>query len=100
MHKAGVSILAGTDWPSPLVFPGASLHDELELFVRAGMTPAEALRTVTINPAKCLKREKDLGSVEAGRYADLVLLAADPIRDIRNTRTVEAVWVGGRRADR
>jgi imidazolonepropionase-like amidohydrolase len=100
MHKAGVQILAGTDWPSPQVFPGESLHDELELFVRAGMTPAEALRTATINPAKCLNRETDLGSVETGHYADLVLLTADPLKDIRNTRTVDAVWVGGRRAER
>jgi imidazolonepropionase-like amidohydrolase len=100
MHKAGVSILAGTDWPSPLVLPGVALHDELELFVRAGMTPAEALRTATLNPAKCLKRDKDLGAVESGRCADLVLLTADPLKDIRNTRTVDAVWVGGRRAER
>jgi imidazolonepropionase-like amidohydrolase len=104
MHKAGVQILAGTDWPSPLVFPGESLHDEMELFVRAGMTPAEALRTTTINPAKCLKQEKDLGknlgAIEEEYYADLVLLKANPLKDIRNTRTVDAVWVGGRRAER
>ncbi len=100
MHAAGVQLLAGTDTPSPLVPPGASLHDELELFVRAGLTPAEALRTATVNPARCLKRTADLGTIEPGRYADLVLLTADPLADIRNTRAIGAVWVAGRKVPR
>ena len=100
LHRAGVPLLAGTDWPSPLVLAGEALHDELALFVQAGLTPAEALRTATVNPAKCLKMEQDIGAVEPGRCADLVLLGANPLADIRHTRAVEAVWVGGRRAER
>lgn len=100
MHAAGVGLLAGSDTPSPLVLAGESIHDELELFVKAGLSPADALRTATLNPAKCLKMEKDLGAIEAGRYADLVLLERNPLADIRHTRTIEAVWVGGRRVPR
>jgi imidazolonepropionase-like amidohydrolase len=96
MHRAGVRVLAGTDTPAPFVFPGASLHDELALLVEAGLTPAEALRAATLNAAVCLGREKELGAVEPGQLADLVLLARDPLADVRNTRSVEAVIVGGR----
>jgi imidazolonepropionase-like amidohydrolase len=98
MHAAGVPLLAGTDTPSPLVVPGESLHDELDLFVKAGLPTAEALRTATLNPAKCLKLEQDTGAIEVGRCADLVLLGGDPLVDIRNARRVEAVWVSGRKA--
>jgi imidazolonepropionase-like amidohydrolase len=100
MHKAGVRMLAGTDAPAPYVVPGHSLHDELGLFVEAGLTPAEALRTATLNPALCLGRDKDLGTIKTGKYADLVLLSADPLKDVRNTRAIEMVTVGGRRIDR
>ena len=96
MHKARVRLLAGTDTPNPLVVPGLSLHEELELFVKAGLTPAEALRTATANPAECLKLTDRFGTVEAGKCADLVLLAKDPLTDVRNTRTIDAVIIGGR----
>jgi imidazolonepropionase-like amidohydrolase len=96
MHAAGVRLLAGTDTPYPLVVPGLALHDELELMVGAGLTPVEALRTATLNPARCLGREADLGSVAAGKYADLVLLAGDPTEDITNTQRIAAVLVGGK----
>lgn len=96
MHRAGVKLLAGTDTPYPLVMPGLALHEELELLVGAGLTPTEALRTATINPAKCFGREKDLGSVAVGKLADLVLLTADPTRDIRHTRGIAAVICAGR----
>src|SRR5262249_46432546 len=77
MHRAGVPLLAGTDTTNPFCFPGFSLHDELVLLVEgAKLTPAEALRCATINSAKFLDREKDLGSVEKGKLADLVLLEA------------------------
>lgn len=99
MHAVGVQLLAGTDTPSPLVVPGEALHDELELLVSAGLTPAEALRTATVNPAKCLNRESGLGTIEPGKAADLVLLSADPLQNIRRTRQIEAVWVGGRRVE-
>ena len=100
MHAAGVQLLAGTDTPSPLVVPGEALHDELELLVRAGLTPAETLRTATVNPARWLKRERDLGTIEVGKFADLVMLSANPLESITNSRQINAVWVGGRRAGR
>jgi imidazolonepropionase-like amidohydrolase len=96
MHRAGVKLMAGTDTPAPLIVPGLSLHEELELLVRAGLSPAEALRTATTNPADCLKLAARFGTVEVGKCADLVLLAKDPLADIRNTRTIEVVIVGGR----
>jgi cytosine/adenosine deaminase-related metal-dependent hydrolase len=96
MHKAGVKILAGTDAPVPYVFPGFSLHEELELLVRAGMTPMEALQAATRNPAEYLDRLTDLGTVEKGKLADLVLLDANPLDDIRNTRKIHAVVTRGR----
>jgi len=96
MHKAGVLMLAGTDSPAPYVVPGHSLHDELALFTQAGMTPIEALRTATLNPARCLGRQKDLGTIEPGKFADLVLLSGNPLIDIHNTRSIEMVMVGGR----
>jgi imidazolonepropionase-like amidohydrolase len=96
MHKAGVKILAGTDTPVPYCFPGSGVHDELELLVKAGLKPAEALRCATRNPAEYLDRLKDLGTVEKGKLADLVLLDADPLADITNVRKIHAVVLGGR----
>jgi imidazolonepropionase-like amidohydrolase len=98
-HRLGVPLLAGTDGGIPWVYPGISLHDELAFFVRAGLTPAEALRTATSNPARFLDREGDFGSVTRGKLADLVLLDADPLRDIANTRTVRAVILDGQLFD-
>jgi imidazolonepropionase-like amidohydrolase len=100
MKNLGVGLLAGTDVLNPYCFPGFSLHDELAAFVEAGLTPAEALRTATINPAKFLGREADLGTIAKGRIADLVLLDADPLQDIRNTTRINAVVVNGRLLDR
>lgn len=96
MHRAGVGILAGSDTLNPHCFPGFSLHDELEWLVKAGLHPLAALQTATLNPARFLGREKDFGSVEAGKLADLVLLDADPALDIRNTRRIAAVVAAGR----
>jgi imidazolonepropionase-like amidohydrolase len=95
MHRAGVDILAGTDVLNPYCFPGFSLHDELELFVEAGLSPMAALQTATRNPARYLDQQKDFGTVEQGKIADLVLLDADPLKDIKNTRKIAAVIVGG-----
>lgn len=96
MNRAGVRLIAGTDTANPYVFPGFSLHDELALLVQAGLTPAEALRTATINPAKYFDMEKSLGTVEKGKIADLVLLDANPLTDINNTRKIVAVISDGR----
>jgi imidazolonepropionase-like amidohydrolase len=97
MHHAGIPFLAGTDTPPGVyIFPGFSLHEELQRFVAAGFTPLEALQTATINPAKFLGKEHELGTVEPGKYADLVLLDANPLDDIRNTQKIAAVIVNGR----
>ena len=92
LHKAGVPFLAGTDTPAGVhVFPGYSLHEELQRFVAAGFTPFEALQTATINPARFFGMEDQAGTVEKGRFADLVLLSANPLDDIRNTQKIAAV---------
>ena len=97
LHDAGVPFLAGTDTPAGVgVLPGASLHRELERFVAAGFTPLEALQTATRNPAIFLGKLADFGTVAEGKVADLVLLDANPLDDIRNTRKIAAVVAGGR----
>jgi tetratricopeptide (TPR) repeat protein len=96
MHRAGVKLLAGTDTGNPYCFPGFSLHDELGLLVEAGLTPLEALQAATYNAAEFLGMMESLGTVEAGKMADLVLLDADPIKDIANTKKIAAVVVGGK----
>lgn len=96
MQRAGVGILAGTDSTNPYVLPGFSLHDELALLVKAGLTPMEALRTATYNPAKFLGLLGSLGTVETGKFADLVLLDANPLENISNTKMIAAIIVNGR----
>jgi imidazolonepropionase-like amidohydrolase len=100
MERAGVALLAGTDDANPYVFPGFSLHDELAMLVEAGLTPLEALRAATVNPAKFFGREKELGTIEKGKLADLVLLDADPLADIHNTGKINAVVFDGRLLER
>jgi hypothetical protein len=101
MHHAGVPFLAGTDSaPGVYIMPGFSLHDELANFVEAGFTPMESLQTATSNPARFLGMQASLGSVESGKLADLLLLTANPLEDIRNTRKISAVLAHGRLLDR
>lgn len=100
MRKAGVLILAGTDAGNPFCFPGFSLHEELALLVIAGLTPVEALQSATLNPAKFFGLDKTLGTIEQGKIADLVLLNANPLEDIRNTQRINAVISNGRLFDR
>jgi len=99
LNQAGVPLLAGTDLGHPYVFPGEATK-ELELFVEAGLTPAEALRTATVNPARYLGNERELGTVELGKFADLDLLDGDPLQDIHNVTRVRAVVLNGRYLDR
>jgi imidazolonepropionase-like amidohydrolase len=97
MHSAGVRFLAGTDTPPGVyIFPGFSLHEELQRFVAAGFTPMEALQTATLNPAKFLGREAELGTIEKGKLADMVLLDTNPLDDIRNTQKIAGVVANGR----
>ncbi len=96
MATAGVGILAGCD----AMIAGFCVHDELALMVAAGMTPLAALQTATVNPARYLGREATLGTVEAGRQANLVLLDANPLEDIGNVRRIHGVVAAGRFFDR
>jgi imidazolonepropionase-like amidohydrolase len=95
MNRAGVSLLAGTDSLNPFCFPGFSLHDELELLVHAGLSPLQALQTATRNPAEYLEELGSAGTIAEGKRADLILLGADPLADIRNTRRIDAVVAAG-----
>jgi imidazolonepropionase-like amidohydrolase len=96
LHAADVRILAGTDAPMPQVFPGFALHKELELLVEAGLSPADALRSATIWPAEFLGMSDSLGSISAGRRADLLLLDGNPLSDISQTQGIRAVVLDGR----
>lgn len=100
MHKIKVGILAGTDVANPFCAPGFSLHDELALMVKAGLTPMQALQTATLNPALFLNSRHSFGTIEKGKTADLVLLDASPLVDIRNTQKINAVVANGRLLNR
>ena len=100
MRGAGVRFLAGTDAGYPGIYWGSTIHEELRLLVSAGLTELEALRAATSAPAEFLGREADLGSVEPGKFADLVLLDGDPLANIGNTERIAAVFVRGRLFDR
>jgi imidazolonepropionase-like amidohydrolase len=96
LHRAKVPFLAGTDTPAGVdVIPGISLHLELQRFVAAGFSPLEALQTATLNPAQFYNKLADYGPVQKGRIADLVLLGANPLDDIGNTRKINGVVVDG-----
>ena len=97
LNAANVPFLAGTDTPAGVdVTPGISLHLELQRFVAAGFTPLQALQTATINPAKFLGKASEFGTVQAGRVADLVILRANPLDAIGNTRSIAGVISDGK----
>jgi imidazolonepropionase-like amidohydrolase len=101
LHRAGVPFLAGTDAaPGVYIMPGFSLHDELANFVEAGFTPMESLQTATSGPAKFLGTEGTSGAIAPGKVADLLLLSANPLDNIHNTRQITAVIANGRLFDR
>jgi imidazolonepropionase-like amidohydrolase len=99
LHAASVPVLAGTDAPNPGTAHGVALHRELELLVEAGLSPVEALRAATAEPARIFGLD-DRGSIAEGRRADLVLVDGDPTTDITATRAIAGVWKEGVRADR
>jgi len=100
MQKSRVKLLAGTDSPAYFVFPGFSLHEELAMLVQAGLTPVQALETATRNPAEFLGRLDSQGTIAVGKNADLVLLDANPLDNIHNTRKIRAVILRGKLLDR
>jgi imidazolonepropionase-like amidohydrolase len=96
MARAGVPLLAGSDTWNPAVYPGFGLHDELKIFVEAGLTPRAALESATVEPARFFGATDSLGTIATGKVADLVLLDANPLEDIRNASRIRAVVVNGR----
>lgn len=101
LYQRGVPVMPGTDLATPLVYPGFSLHDELEMFVKKlGMTPLQAIESATRVPAEFMWMKECLGTIETGKIADLVLLEADPLKDITNTRKIAGVIAGGRYFDK
>src|SRR5215471_11391060 len=101
LYKAGVKMMSGTDLGAPLCYPGFGLRDELELMVSdIGLTPAEALQSATRLPAEFMGLGASLGTIEKGKLADLVLLDANPLIDIKNTRKISMVILGGRMLDK
>jgi hypothetical protein len=99
LHQAGAKMMAGTDALIPSVVPGFALHDELEEMVAVGIAPFDALRMSTTSPMEYMDRIGDAGTVEPGKRADLVLLNADPLKSISNTRRIAGVMVSGRWID-
>jgi hypothetical protein len=100
MHASGVPMMSGTDASAPNVFPGFSLQEGIAAFVQAGFTPQEALATATSGPAAFLGRAHEEGEIAPGQRADLLLLDANPLDDIRNTRKIRAVILNGQVLDR
>jgi imidazolonepropionase-like amidohydrolase len=96
MQREGVHLTTGSDLASPWVIPGVALHQELALLVSAGIPPTEVLRMATRNGAEALRLLGETGTVESGKRADLVVLEADPLKDIRNSRRIRYVVLGGR----
>ena len=100
LFRAGVPMLAGTDTGNPYCFPGFSLHNELALLVDSGMSPLSALQTATLNAAVFMNATDRYGSVSKGKIADLLLLDADPLNDIHNTKRISEVFLAGREFNR
>jgi hypothetical protein len=100
LRESGIPILAGTDTGIPFRFPGWSLHDELDLLVAAGLSPSEALRAATGAAATSLGLSDEVGTIRPGRVADLLLLDADPLADVANTRRIQAVVLRGELLER
>jgi imidazolonepropionase-like amidohydrolase len=100
MYAAGVPVMTGTDTTAPNVFPGFALHEDLNYFVQAGLTPLQALQSATIKPAEFLGHAAEQGTIAPGKRADLVLLNANPLDDIRNTQKIDAVIVNGKLLNR
>lgn len=96
LEKAGVKIIAGTDFKNPYCYPGFSLHDELELMVDGGMSVLSVLQSATSNAAKFINRENEFGSIEMGKTASLLLLDANPLANISNTKKISGVFQRGK----
>ena len=98
--EAGITIAIGTDSGLATAFPGFWEHREMELLVHAGLTPMQAIRAATLNGARFLGVDRDYGSLAPGKVADLVVLNANPLSDITNSRKIDSVWLNGKPVDR
>ncbi len=96
MHEAGVNIVAGTDVGNPMVFAGWAIHLELQKLVDAGLSPLEALRSATIRAAAMISKEMEFGSIEVGKRGDVLILDANPLENIANTKRISTVIANGR----
>ncbi|MGE5607279.1 MAG: amidohydrolase family protein [Bacteroidota bacterium] len=96
LREQNAPLLAGTDTGNPFVFPGFSLHEELEQLVKAGLTPFEALACATVNPFESIDMLNEAGTIEPGKKADLVILRKNPLLDIKNTKEIESVILRGK----
>lgn len=99
-YRAGVPILVGSDSPDSYIFPGFSYHLEMEMLAEAGLPPLAVLQSATVGAARFMKSDKDYGTIAPGKVADIVVLDADPLSDIRNVRKIRGVFVAGTYADR
>ena len=100
MKRAGVRFVIGTDSGGAWRIPGRSLHEGMQEMVKVGLTPMETIVAATSSSARLLRREKELGTLQTGKLADMVLLDANPLQDISNTRRINAVILNGRLMDR
>ena len=100
VHNKGIKIMAGTDTPIFFLTPGLSLHEELAVLVEAGLSPLEALKSATTNPAAYFNLDNELGKIAINNWADLVILDANPLDDINNTKQINAVIKQGKYLNR
>jgi imidazolonepropionase-like amidohydrolase len=97
LSDAGVRIAMGTDTGPPARFQGYFEHMELELMAKAGLTPAQVILSATGDAARCMGLDGQVGTIRPGAWADFLVLARNPLQDVRNTRTLESVWIAGNR---
>ena len=95
LHDAGIRLASGTDSGPPARFQGYFEHLELEELVKSGLTPSAALVAATGNAASCLGLADRVGTIQQGRFADLIVLSKSPLEDVKNSRTIESVWISG-----
>ena len=99
MYEKNINILAGTDIPNFGLIPGKSLHHELELLVETGIPQHEVIRIATINAAKSLELDDEIGTIELNKQADMIILSSNPLEDIRNTQNIHMIINNGKIID-
>jgi len=97
VYDAGIPVAMSTDTGPPLRFQGYFEHLELEQMVKAGLTPMQTIVSATGTAARCVAPSPDFGTLEAGKWADLLILQANPLENIANTRKLDSVWIAGNR---